>query len=130
MRVDLLSERVGRTADGCSLRVRSPWYRSLPLSSVLVDLRIDGERVASDRLRFCVNDRDYELDELADRYDEFWFVLDVAQLRVRGVDPGTHEAALELGLRAPYLFDEETGDVLTIRTTQTRTVVVPDEAIA
>lgn len=127
MHVDMVSERVGRTADGCSLGVRSPWYRSLPLSSVSVDLELDGQRVAADRMRFCVNDRDYELDELAERYDEFWFVLDAAGLRIRGVDPGSHEVALELGLRIPYLFDEETGDVLTIRSRESRSIVVPEE---
>jgi hypothetical protein len=126
-KVEVVGTTVGRTAEGCELRIRSPWYRSLPLSSVLIELTLDGETVEPDRMRFCVNERDYTFDELAERYEEFWFVLDPGRLRVRGVQPGEHEIDLRLGLRIPYLFDEETGAVHTIHNRVQRTVVVPEE---
>lgn len=109
------------------LRLRSPWYRSLPLSSIDVTLELDGAEVKPEQMRFCVNDRDYELGELRDRFDEFWFVLDAARLRVGAVQPGEHEVDLRLSLRIPYLFDEETGDVLVIRPNARLMVTVPDE---
>lgn len=128
--VALLSRTAGRTADGMELRLRSPWYRSLPLSCVDVELTVDGERVAEDRISVHVNDRDYTLDELHERFDEFWFVLDPARVRVSGVDAGEHDVAVRLGLRIPYLFDEETGDVLQLWPAANETVVVPEQAQA
>jgi len=125
-RVDLLAATAGRTADGMELRLRSPWYRSLPLSCVDVELTVDGQRVADDRIRVHVNDRDYTLADLHDRYDEFWFVLDPARVRVSGVEPGEHEVGVRLGLRIPYLFDEETGDVLQLWPAARSTVIVPE----
>jgi hypothetical protein len=129
-RVDVLGADVGRIADGMELRLRSPWYRSLPLSSITIELAVDGEQVPAERLRFHVNDRTYRLDELEERWDEVWFVLDPGRLRVQGVGPGPHDVELRLSLRIPYLFDEETGDVLVIRTGGHRAVSVPEEARA
>jgi len=124
--VDLVSTAVSRTADGMELRLRSPWYRSLPLSSIDLELTVDGNDVAPERIRYCLNDRDYTLGELHERFDEFWFVLDPLRLRVDGIDPGEHEVRVRLGLRIPYLFDEETGDVLQLWPSQTTTVTVPE----
>jgi hypothetical protein len=128
--IALVSTTAGRTADGMELRLRSPWYRALPLSCVDVELVLDGERVADDRIRVHVNDRDFALTELHERYDEFWFVLDPARVRVSGVEPGEHQVVARLGLRIPYLFDEETGDVLQLWPTATVTVTVPGQAQA
>ena len=44
-------------------------------------------------------------------------MLDPAQIRVRTDEPlapGEHDIAVELSMRIPYLFDEETGEVLTL----------------
>ncbi len=112
------------------LRLRSPWYRALPLSCIDVELTVDGERIPDDRIRVHVNERDYSLDELHERYDEFWFVLDPARVRVSGVGPGEHRVEARLGLRIPYLFDEETGDVLQLWMGETATVGVPEQARA
>jgi Domain of unknown function (DUF6379) len=128
--VALVSAIAGRTADGMELRLRSPWYRSLPLSCIDVELTVDGRPVDEDRISVHVNDRDYTLDELHERYDEFWFVLDAARVRVRDVAPGEHEVAVRLGLRIPYLFDEETGDVLQLWPAASATVAVPEQAEA
>ena len=112
------------------LRLRSPWYRSLPLSCIDVELTVDGEEIAEERITFVVNDRDYSLQELHGRYEEFWFVLDPARVRIRGIDPGTHDVTARLGLRIPYLFDEETGEVLQLWPTASVRVTVPEEAHA
>jgi hypothetical protein len=129
-RIDLLASAAGRTADGAELRLRLPWYRSLPLSSVDVELTVDGTAIERERVRFCVNDRDYTLAELHERFDEFWFVLDPARLRVAGLEPGTYDVEVELGLRIPYLFDEETGEILQLRPRARASVTVPAEPAA
>jgi hypothetical protein len=115
---DLLPGPLRRTGDGYEVPLRFDWYRSLPLSCVAsLTLTVDGEAVDSERIRFHVNDRDYALDELAAAHDEFWFVLDAARLRVSAdppLAPGAHDVAVDLAMRIPYLFDEETGQVLTV----------------
>ena len=103
--------------------------RSLPLSCIDVELTVDGEQVAPERIRFHVNDRDHTIEELNELYNEFWFVLDPLRLRVDGIAPGAHEVTARLGLRIPYLFDEETGDVFQIWPNATTTVTVPVSAL-
>jgi hypothetical protein len=94
-------------ADGFELDVDLNWYRSLPLSSVAVlELAVHGENVSADEITFAVNGNEYLLDELADRWDEYWFVLDPATLRVRRplVPRGESvEVRVRLGVRIPYL---------------------------
>lgn len=116
---DLLTGPFRRTGDGYEVPLRFDWYRSLPLSCIVsLTLTVDGQPVAADDILFHVNDRDYGPDELRDLYDEFWFVLDPARIRVRTDEPlapGEHDIAVDLAMRIPYLFDEETGQVLTLR---------------
>ena len=116
---DLLAGPFRRTGDGYEVPLRFDWYRSLPLSCIAsFTVTVDGQAVPREDILFHVNDRDYALDELAEVYDEFWFVLDPARIRVRTDEPlaaGEHDVAVDLAMRIPYLFDEETGQVLTLR---------------
>jgi hypothetical protein len=82
-------------ADGFEVDVNLNWYRSLPLSCVAtLEVTADGEDVP-----FTFNG--YTLDELKDRWDEYWFVLDPATLRVRREIPT--EVSVRIGVRIPYL---------------------------
>ncbi len=126
--VELLSPHVGRTYNGIELSVRSPWYRSLPVSCVDLELQVDGVSVDEARISFCVNSHSYAIAELGELFDEFWFVLDPARLRIAGVSPGSHQIALRLGLRIPYLYDEETGDVLQLWSEAAADYQVPEDA--
>src|SRR3954471_11180371 len=95
-------------AEGFELDLHLSWYRSLPLSSVeAVELTVNGEAVARDEIRFAVNGHEYALDELADRWDEIWFVLDPATLRVARplVRPGDEaDVTVRLVNRIPYIL--------------------------
>jgi len=94
--------------DGFELDVHLNWYRSLPLSSLkTVELTVNGESIARDEIRFAVNGNDYALDELAEHWDETWFVLDPATFHVRRpvVERGeTAEVSVRLGNRIPYIL--------------------------
>ena len=94
--------------DGFELDVHLNWYRSLPLSSLeTLELTVNGERIPRDEITLSVNGNDYALDELADRWEEMWFVLDPATLRVARplVRPGdSAEVSITLGNRVPYLL--------------------------
>jgi len=95
-----------------------------------VELSVDGTAIEPERIEIALNGQAYSLSELHELIDEFWFVLDPARLRVSKVDPGSHAVSVRLGLRVPYLFDEETGDVLQVWTEEQRELAVPDEAAA
>ena len=94
--------------DGFDLDVHLNWYRSLPLSSVkTVELTLNGETIPRDDITFAVNGNEYSLDELMERWDEMWFVLDAATLRVRRPLVRAGEAAevsIRLGNRIPYIL--------------------------
>jgi hypothetical protein len=95
--------------DGFELDVHLNWYRSLPLSSLkTVELTIDGESIGRDEITFVVNGGEHELDDLAEKWEEIWFVLDAATLRVRrgGVVRAGEEAevTIRLGNRIPYIL--------------------------
>jgi hypothetical protein len=96
------------TDDGFELDIHLNWYRSLPLSSVsTVELTVNGEDVPRDEITFAVNGVDHALDELVERSEEMWFVLDPATLSVRRplVRAGeTAEVRIRLGNRIPYLL--------------------------
>ncbi len=93
--------------DGFELDVDLNWYRSLPLSSVAtLELTVDDETVPSNEIVFAVNGKEYSLDELANRWEEYWFVLDAATLRVRRSlvrAGGPVDVHVRLGTRIPYL---------------------------
>jgi hypothetical protein len=94
--------------DGFDLEVHLNWYRSLPLSSVkTVEVTVNGESIARDEIRFAVNGNEYALDDLTRQWDEIWFVLDAATLRVARpvVQPGERaEVSVRLGNRIPYIL--------------------------
>jgi hypothetical protein len=106
----MLDDDALRAAEsGFELDVHLNWYRSLPLSSVqTVELAVDGEAIPRERISFVLDGREHTLDELAGRFDEDWFVLDAATLRVRRETPiragEPAEVTLRLGSRIPYLL--------------------------
>lgn len=110
------------TADGFELAVHLSWYRSLPLSSVeQVELDVAGEHVSRDEIGFAVNDKRYSLDELAQLWDETWFVLDPATICVaRPLVRAGEEAEVRVRLvnRIPYIL---IGPDTALRFTQERT---------
>jgi len=48
----------------------------------------------------------------------------------RSLPPGTHDVEVELGLRIPYLLDQETGGILQLRPRARASVTVPRGAAA
>jgi hypothetical protein len=96
------------TDDGFELEIHLNWYRTLPLSSVsTVELTVNGQHIPRDEITFSVNGSDYALDELGERWEEMWYVLDAATLRVRRplVRSGeSAELSIRLGSRIPYIL--------------------------
>ena len=123
----ILGEDALRAVDGgFELDVHLNWYRSLPLSSVAtLELSVDGETVPRGEIAFVLNGSEHALDELAGRWEETWFVLDPATLRVRRPLVRRGEAVeirIRLGSRIPYLLLAP-GTPLEVVSERTRTLV-------
>jgi hypothetical protein len=96
------------TESGFELKLRFKWYRSLPLSCLEnLRLSVDGQPVDPGAISFGINGNEYRLHELADKVEEFWFILDSAILSVD--QPGrvksgeSHQIDVVFGMRAPYI---------------------------
>ena len=95
------------TPAGFSLGLRLPWYRSVPLSTVeLVSVKVDGRPIPADRMRIALNGGEWGLDALPDLTDQFWFVIDTAQLNVAN-EPldrsAEHDVEVVLAVFPPYI---------------------------
>lgn len=107
--VKLVEENSLRVSeDGFEFKIRTHWYRSLPLSCIeKLDVRLDGNPIEPRDISFCANERSHRLDELADLVDEFWFVQDSGVVKVampNSIRVGEqHTIEAELILRAPYI---------------------------
>jgi hypothetical protein len=91
-----------QTPDGAAVRVSLPWIRSLPLTSLQNPIvTIDGAPAAE--VAVVLGDRRVPPAELTAN-DGWWFQQDRVVLAVpRELTPGTHDVAVEFGLRIPYL---------------------------
>jgi hypothetical protein len=96
------------TDDGFELDVHLNWYRSLPLSSLkTVEVTVNGEAIDRDEITWVVNGAEHRLDDLTEHWDEMWFVLDPATIRVPRplVQAGdTAAVTVRLGNRIPYIL--------------------------
>ena len=89
---------------------------------------MNGETIPRDEITFSVNGSDYALDDLSQKWDDTWFVLDPATVRVSRplVQAGEAvEVRLVLGNRIPYLLVGP-GQALEYVTERTATLVARD----
>ena len=115
------------TESGFEIKLRFKWYRSLPLSCLEnLRLSVDGQPVDPGAISFGINGNEYRLHELADKVEEFWFILDSAILSVD--QPGkvksgeSHQIDVVFGMRAPYIAIAP-GKFLTVLNRQSTTQI-------
>lgn len=107
--VSLIEDNSLRALDnGYEVQIRLLWYRTLPVSCIEnIHLSLDGQPVDQSLLRFGINGRQFQLSELEELIEEYWFVQDSAQLTALQsgkVSSGeTHNVEVELTLRFPYI---------------------------
>jgi len=92
---------------GYSIRARMPWYRGLPLSSIMdLTLAVDGHAAPPQAITIETDGVERSLSEAAQVWDQSWYVLDDLIVRVAGgrlEDRDEHQVDLTLGIRIPYL---------------------------
>jgi hypothetical protein len=93
--------------DGLELDIRLPWYRSLPLSVIdFGDILINGSKFEHSAIDVDLNGRVRKLSELAGLWQEYWFVLDSALLRIPVQNPKQgedYEVEINMTLHPPYV---------------------------
>src|SRR5690625_984892 len=104
----IAEDSLRRDPAGFAVVLTIPWYRSLWLSSVTsIALKVDGEEVPAEDIRFVLNDVEYALDDLQDKSETLWYLQSHAMLRVRSDRPfelgEEHEVEILGELRLPYM---------------------------
>jgi hypothetical protein len=94
-------------SQGARIRVRLPWYRSLPMSVIEVfSLKIDDRVIPAAAITIEINGRQLPATQLGELVDEWWYVLDDAILNVSapGLPPAAqHKVELTLNVYPPYI---------------------------
>ena len=104
----LNSRSLTATANGISLALTVPWYRSLWVSSVTsIDVKVDGKEIAQDAMRFRINGKSFTMDEVPNQWETLWFMQDRAHLDIdlgaAGKPGDDHEITFHIELRLPYM---------------------------
>jgi hypothetical protein len=93
--------------NGFQLGARLPYYRGLGLSMIEgIGIRIDGEVVPREQIRFSVRGRSWTLAEMETEVEERWEMGEIATLivvRPGGLARGEHTIELTEQLRISYL---------------------------
>jgi hypothetical protein len=94
---------------GLELDVRLPWYRSLPLSAIdFGDISVDGSPIDHEAITVKLNGQERRLSQLAGLWDEYWFVLDSAFLRIplpSARRDGQYDVEIAVVIHPPYVPD-------------------------
>jgi hypothetical protein len=100
-------DSLSATEGALELDVRLPWYRSLPLSALdFGPIAIDGDAVDPGAVTVRLNGKERPLSDLAGLWQEYWWVLDSAYLRipVAGAERGReYEVDFTLVIHPPYV---------------------------
>ena len=105
----LLNQKsLATTANGMSLALTVPWYRSLWVSSVTsISVSIDGATVSQDKLSFRLNGQSWPMSEVPNQWETLWFMQDRAYLDMDLGKPGVagedHEITIHVEMRLPYM---------------------------
>jgi len=94
------------TVIGYEFKIKYPSYRGTFLSCIEeLRFRMDGEEISKDDIYFCLNGKQFLLDELPECFKEYWFVREKATVRVMkagGIESGEHELNAFMKHRIPY----------------------------
>jgi len=96
------------TTHGFQLQFQSHWYRSLPLSCMDFNLKIEGREVDKKQLKVQANGKVFSYDELRELDKEWLFILDRGALQVQwdnALEKGkAYEVEFKYDLYIPYVL--------------------------
>ena len=105
----LADDALEATSTGFNLKIRSHWYRSLPLSSLgNIQVKVNGKETPHTRMKIELDGATYGMDQLPELYKIWWFILDPAILHVvedTSMKKGdSYKVEVEMGLLIPYVL--------------------------
>ena len=102
----LRDDALEATERGFQLNFQSHWYRSLPLSCMDFNLRIDGQAIQKADLTIKANGNEYRYEQLPDLDKEWLFILDRGQLEVAQplVKGRAYAIEFQYDLYIPYIL--------------------------
>lgn len=92
---------------GYQFDIRLSYYRGHFLS--VIDefaIKVDGSEVPAEKIKFCINGKEFSPVEFDKCYTEFWQVTEPATIRVfdsDGLPEGEHKIDVTLFFRSPYM---------------------------
>ncbi|WP_315110708.1 DUF6379 domain-containing protein [Clostridium intestinale] len=93
--------------NGFEFDIRLSYYRGHFLSVIdKFEVAVDGIKVDEHDVVFCINDKEFAVNQLQYAYDEFWDILEPARIKVRkpgGLEVGEHEIDVTVMFRSPYM---------------------------
>ena len=90
---------------GFSFRIRFTAYRGTHLSCIEdFHVTLDGQEVDPGQLRFCLNGKEFLVEQLKDLYQEYWYIRDSAVIKVLSGKTlkGDHRIGINYRYRIPY----------------------------
>ncbi len=106
----LKDDALKATASGFNLKVRSHWYRSLPLSSLgNLQVKINGLTIPHTQIKIELDGAIYSMEQVASLYKTWWFVLDPLALHITENNlqlkkGNQYNIEVEMGLLIPYVL--------------------------
>ena len=92
---------------GYKFDIRLSYYRGHFLSVIdTLEVTVDGERVKTEDITFCLHDKEFGLSQLHDLVSEFWPIIEPATIKVfkkGGLPAGEHEIDFKLIFHSPYM---------------------------
>lgn len=92
---------------GYQFDIKLSYYRGHFLSAIdQFGVKVDGFDVPAERIRFCINGKEFGAAELDKCYSEFWQAIESATIKViypGSLPSGEHRIDVTLFLRAPYM---------------------------
>ena len=95
---------------GFNLKLRSHWYRSLPLSSLgNLQVKMEGKPIAHENIKIKLDGEIYSMDQIPGLYKTWWFILDPLVLEVTDetlqlIKGAQYKVEVEMGLLIPYVL--------------------------
>jgi len=98
---------VNGTKMGYQFDIRLSYYRGHFLSVIdEFKVKVDGEEVPTEDIRFCLNGKEFGVAQLHDLVSEFWCITDPATIKVikpGSIEAGEHDIDVTLMFHSPYM---------------------------
>lgn len=123
----LKDDALTSTNDGFQLQFQSHWYRSLPLSCMDFNIKVNGKAVDTKNIQIEVNGNTYSYSEMPNLDKEWLFILDRATLHVPLSQPlrkgQEYDIEFNLDIYPPYILVGPESKPLLAGTAVTKTLI-------